>query len=117
MKYLMWNFSCPQTCFLFPCLPFYLHINTLFCKPPVFRYNIYFYTQDSSLWDLQVELHMVSVTDLYRMLALNTRCFTTVWCVKLAGSSSSHCILGQETIYSTHPHLAFGCVTVHFTFI
>ena len=28
-----------------------------------------------------------------------------------------HGILGQETIYSTHTHLAFGRVTVPFTFI
>ena len=57
------------------------------------------------------------ITDLYCMLALNTRCFMTVWYVKLARCSYSHCILEQGTIYSTHPHLAFGCVTVHFTFI
>ena len=65
-----------------------------------------------SLWYVGIQL-----CDLYRNLALNTRCFMTVWYVKLDVSSYSHCILGQETIYSTHPQLAFGCVTVHFTFI
>ena len=40
----------------------------------------------------------VKHTDLYHILALNTRCFMTIWYVKLAGSSYSHCILGQETI-------------------
>ena len=82
--------------------------------------NIYYFTISSNCMK-SIYVYNVCILgqtkDLCHTLTLNTICFMTIWYVKLAGSSYSHCITGQETIYSIHPHLAFGCVTVHFTFI